>query len=145
MASAADLTPKVSEWLNEMFHSVEHTDSGGFFVPHFGSTALFIGIDDVFDGRHTRVRIDAPILLDVPVNGELLQYIGYRSNDFLFGSFVLIREDQQQLGILAFRQTLLGDALDKIELEAACHVVAITADNVDNDLQLRFGGRLFAG
>jgi hypothetical protein len=140
--AAVDIHPKVVEWLKEMFRGVD--DRGDFiFVPGFGSTALFIDIDDVFDGQHVRVQVDAPILMEVAINAELLQYIGYRSNDFAFGHLAIRRDDASNTGILVFRQTLLGDALDKIELEVAAHVVALTADRLDNDLQMRFGGQLF--
>lgn len=142
--AASDLKTKVLEWLDDMFKGVELLDTGGILVPHFGSTALFVDVDDVFDGKYTRVRVDAPVLMDVPVTDELLAYIGMRSNSFLFGGFALMMEtDSARTGILSFRQTLLGDALDRVELEVATNLVALTADDLDDNLQRRFGGRRF--
>lgn len=142
---AADIQPKVLQWLREMFNGVEEQDGGSIFVPGFGSTALFVYVQDVFENQHVRVLIDAPILIGVPVTKDLYEYIGYRSNDFVFGSFALVHSQGEKTGILVFRQTLLADALDKVELELASQVVAITADDLDNDLTVRFGGRTFSG
>ena len=142
--TANDLRPKVHQWLSEMFKGVEQRDSGVLFVPGFGSTALFVSVEDVFRDQHVLVRVDAPILLDVPVTNELLQYMGMKSNDFVFGSFTLLLDsDAARTGILAFRQTLLGDALDKVELEVATTIVALTADELDDNLQRRFGGQRY--
>jgi hypothetical protein len=140
---ANDVKPKVLEWLNSFYNGVEELESGALFVPGFGSTALFVWVEDVFDNEYVRVRIDAPVLIEVPVNSELLNYIGIKSNDFLFGGFALMQVEGERTAALVFRQTLLGDALDSVELELATKVVAITADQLDNDLQLRFGGRVF--
>lgn len=141
---ADDVRAKVHEWASQLFRGVELLDSGTIFVPGFGSTALFIEVDDVFEGRHLRVLVDAPVLVDVPLTDDLFQYIGAKSNDFVFGAFTVRMDyDGAQQGILCFRQTLLGDAIDKIELEVATKVVALTADDLDDNLKRRFGGRRF--
>lgn len=141
---ASDLKPKVFQWLDSMFNSVQWTDSGTILVPGFGSTALFVSVQDVFNNQYVQVRVDAPILLDVPITSELLQYIGVKSSDYVFGSLALLTDsDAAQTAVLCFRQSLLGDALDQVELQVATQVVALTADDLDDNLKRRFGGRRF--
>ena len=141
--SAATMQPQIVEWLNELYEGTEVRDDY-IFVPSFGSTALFVYVDEWFEGERVRVLIQAPILMDVPITSELIYYIGVRSGDFAFGHLALLNDDRDSsMGTLVFEYMLLGDTLDKVELEAATAVVAVTADSLDDGLQSRFGGGVF--
>ena len=45
-------------------------------------------------------------------------------------------------GTLVLRHTLLADYLDEPELSNAVRAIAFTADEIDNELKAKFGGRL---
>lgn len=139
MANVESVRQQVGEWLTSTFNGVTTPEGFDFLVPSIGSTAAFVDI--LTSGEHVIVSVSAPVLLDVAVNGELLHYIGSRAGDFIFGHLCLVGEGRQQT--LIFRHSILGDDLDQSELLVTLSVIASTADELDNDLQLRFGGRLF--
>ena len=138
-----ELQAQVAGWLNTLFSGVEELSDGSFHVPNFGTSAIDVHVEEVFGGRHTRVRVDAYVLMEVPITTKLMKYIGERSNDFVFGHLAVIRDEEAETGTLVFRQTLLGDAIDEVELKLACQVTALTADNLDEDLIRNMGGRLY--
>ncbi len=138
-----ELSLRLGTWLDGLFTDVERRDDGSFHIPHFGTAALDVYVEKVFGGRYTRVRVDATVLVDVDVNTKLLKYVGERSDDFVFGHLCVIRDDNGGSGRLVFRHTLLGDALDEVELALACQVTALTADDLDETLAEMFGGRLY--
>ncbi len=106
------------------------------------TTWLFVLVDEVFDQQYTRVQVFAPILRDLPITDELIRYVAMQSNtDFAFGALALAVEGERPL--LSFGYSLLGDTLDDDELEVAVDYVAVTADNLANQLRPRFGGAFF--
>ena len=141
---AGELKITVELWLSERFKGVEERDDGRIFVPRFGSTALFVSVKEAFQGKHVTVVLESPVLVDVPITRELLEYIGYKSGVYLFGHLAAVgHEGVGTPGHLIFRHTLLGDSLDKEELALTAGLVAATANRLDDDLQVRFGGRRF--
>ena len=139
---AHDVREKVEQWLREWHEVVVNVTDGSLLVPALGKTALHVSVDDVLDDQVVRVEIDGLILMNVPVTAELFESIGSLSNGWLFGGLVLKREDDANDGTLAFRQTLLGDALDKGEFELMTRIVISCAQQCEN-LKARFGGRHF--
>jgi len=141
---ADELKITVELWLSEKFKGVEVRDDGRIFVPRFGSTALFASVKEAFQGRHVIVVLESPVLVDVPVTRELLEYVGYKSALYLFGHLAVAgHTGVGTTGHLIFRHTLLGDSLDKMELVLTAGLVAATANRLDDDLQVRFGGKRF--
>lgn len=113
--------------------------SGENLFVKMGSTVARITVIDWGDGN-TLVKIDAPILFDVPVTDELYKYVAQNSNKRFFGALGLVEGDDG-LAILHMDQTILGDTLDEPELMFAVVLVAQTADKLDDELQSRFGGQ----
>lgn len=141
---ASQLKITVELWLSERFKGVEERDDGRLFVPRFGSTALFVSVKDALQGSHVIVVLESPVLVDVPVTRELLEYVGYKSGVYLFGHLALVGHNGVgSTGHLIFRHTLLGESLGKAELILTAGLVAATANRLDDDLQVRFGGRRF--
>lgn len=129
---------RVQRMLADLFGTIEIDREGDFTFRH-GSARVFISVSDGF-GEHTLVSVRAITNLRVPPSPELFRYIS-TDNHYIFGA---LRAHEGDEGVLiTFRQTLLGDTLDPEELQAAVIAVASTADDVDDEIQSRFGGDRF--
>lgn len=138
MADIEVTRQRVQRMLADLFGSIEVDRDGDFTFRH-GSTRVFISITDEFRG-HTLVNVRAITNLRVPPSPELFRYIA-TENNYIFGA---LRGHEGDEGVLVtFRQTLLGDTLDPEELRTAVIAVAGTADDVDDEVQSRFGGDRF--
>lgn len=143
---------KVQRFAKQLFNIVELNDDGSLSIP-YESTHVFIEVIDVTsddpefnnfkkenDLPFNIVSIWAMVLMDVSPNNELFKWIATDGQEFDFGSFkVLIRDDG--FANVIYRTTIGGDNLDAGELKQALLAVASTADNNDETLKSRFGGK----
>ena len=87
----------------------------------------------------TVIRVFAITNLGVPVTAELTKYLLEKNMEFVFGGFALDTES----GAVWFNHNLLGDFAVPEQLEATMAAVAHTADQYDDEIKGRFGGRLY--
>ena len=136
--AVADLRTKLERHLRELAAEVMTDPDGDFVIPQ-GSTLTFVRPLDWRDGK-TVVRVWAVTNTGLGHAGpELAKYLVTENAKLVFGGFALDREK----GLVGFGQTLLGDYLQRKELETAIGAVASTADEYDDKIKARFGGRLF--
>lgn len=112
----------------------------------FGSTRVYVsGSEDGGVDGATFVHLRALIARHVPITDQLYRWIATASNDFLFGHVTLAYEsDEERFGELNLRHTLLGDHLDLEEVRTAVAFLAATADQLDDVVVDRFGGKRYA-
>jgi len=93
----------------------------------------------------TLVRISAPVLRAVPPSPALYEYIVREAPKLWFGTLE-VNDDSQNAGMLfiSMGHTLLGDYLDEEELKSALFGVLGAADERDDQMQKRFGGKRWA-
>lgn len=129
---------RVQRMLTDLFGRIEVDKDGDFTFRH-GSARVFIRVSEGFTD-HTVVSVEAPTNLRVPASPELFHYLA-TENHYTFGAFRAFDGDN---GVLVlFRQSILGDTLDPDELKTTIGAVASTADDVDDEIQNRFGGDRF--
>jgi hypothetical protein len=95
------------------------------------------------DGEpRTLVRISSPLLRDVEPTPALYEYVVREAPRLWFGS-IAAWDDTESPGKLSLTlgHTLLGDFLDEEELRLAMFNVLGSADELDDTLQKRFGGK----
>jgi hypothetical protein len=126
---------KVRDMLLERGLSVQLIE-GGFQVPN-ESTAVNIRI--LPQESRTLIQLFVPLLRELPASPELFEYIATEGQDYFFGTMHYVRE----ASLLVFEHTLLGDYLDADELHETLDALAITGNDLDEDLQKRFGGKRF--
>jgi hypothetical protein len=113
------------------------------------STQVHIRIIDwgkTKDGEpRTLVRVSSPLLRGVKPTPALYEYLAREVPRVWFGS-IAVWDDEESKGMLALTlgHTLLGDYLDEEELKAAMYNVLWSADDLDDELQKRFGGKRWA-
>src|SRR2546423_3749677 len=93
-----------------------------------------------FGDDATVVNVYAITNVDLTPSPELYEFVATHSDDWVFGHIALWEAEGP--AALAFRHTLLADYLDEPELRSAVAAVAVTADEVDDKIKAKFGGRL---
>lgn len=133
----AALTSKLERYLEEIFGGFQR-DPDGDFVVRSGSAALWIRPFEIEGGR-TAVRVWSITNVDVTVDDELTRFIAVENGRLLFGSLQLAEDRPSVL----LGHTLLGEFLNRKELEVAVAAVGSTADHYDDLIKARFGGSTF--
>ena len=134
--AVAALRRKVERYLEELFGAYE-VDADDDFVVASGSAAVWVRPIELVADR-TGVRIWSVTNLDLRVDDELTRFIATENANLLFG--VLYLEEGRPA--VAVGHTLLGEFLNRRELEVSVTEIAEAADRYDDQIKARFGGRL---
>ena len=114
-------------------------DPKGGYVFGYESARIFV-VPAWLPDERTVVRVFAITNLEVPVTGQLTTYLLAKNLDFVIGAFAV----DEEAGAVWFNHNLLGEYLVSDELEATLAAVAQTANELDDEIKQRFGGRLYA-
>jgi hypothetical protein len=120
--------------------SVSFTDS---------STRVNIGVQEWGKNKDgdpsSLVQLSCPILWEVDPAPALYEWISKQGGRYFFGH-VVAYDDNNAPGklFLMMAHTLLGDYLDEEELSAALYAMLGTADQLDDELKGKFGGKRLA-
>ena len=128
--------------LLERFSGAELDGDGDWWVP-FGSARLYVHVEH-FGGRHTVVRLTTSVLAGVQLSADLYKWVATEGQRQFFGT-VMVHTFADGTHSLLCGHSLLGDLLDADELVNAVEEVGAMADQLDDELQPRFGGRKFNG
>ena len=91
------------------------------------------------------VQLTCPILWEVDPTAALYEWISREGGKYFFGH-VVAYDDNSSAGklFLAMSHTLLGDYLDEAELSATLYAMLGTANQLDDELKGKFGGKRLA-
>jgi len=129
---------KVQRYLIDLLDTVQIDRDGDFSLRH-GSARVFVRVSPLGDDG-TFVAVWAITNSDVPASPELFRYLA-TENHYRFGHMSCFEKDGKAQ--VHFSHNLLGDFLDPDELKMAVFIVARTADELDDELKSKFGGRRF--
>lgn len=144
---------KVQRYAKQFFNVVQITDSGGLSIP-FESTHIFVETADLSLGDEedfkkfreendiskTIVNVFAVVLVEVKPSADLFRWIAVEGQDFDFGGFRALPDDSGTFEV-QYQYRLAGDTLDPGELKNALAITAFTANNWDDELKKKFGGK----
>jgi hypothetical protein len=130
---------KVRHYLAGSFDGVDFDDEGVASFP-YGSAHVFVSVE-VFDEDSSVVVIDSPVIQRVKDDPELYRFIATRAESTSFGHLCVTGSGDDLT--VHFGHTLLGDYLDDMELRMAAVAVAVTSDQLDDELKERFGGERY--
>ena len=145
---------KVQRFSKQFFNVVQLDDDGDLSIP-YESTHLYISCSELDQSSPelnefrreneistTLVNIWALVLREVKGTPELFKWIATEGQTFYYGRFAA-RELPDAPGkyVLIFEYNLAGDNLDPGELKGALASIGFTADNEDDALKARFGGK----
>jgi hypothetical protein len=141
--SAVDQTrAKVQRIYAKKLGSVEVGRSDEFIVRH-GSAVLFVNVSKGFGNDGTVVQLLVPLVTDVPVTDELFRFVATEGQGYMIGTLRANVNDDQKTAWMSLGYCLIGDDLDESELIHATGALVTTADDLDNELRERFGGKLY--
>jgi len=145
MATVEATTQKVQRMLVEGFGNVLLTKDG--FAVERGSTRVNVEIKDW--GKDTKgdpssiVRLWAPLVRELKPTPEFFQWAAVDGSRFLFGSVTVLLNETTPDAFVVFDHSLLADYIDMDELCGAVAVIASTADDLDDVVHDKFGGKRY--
>ena len=146
MATVDATTQKVQRILVDGFNDVRLRKSGGFIL-EVGSTAGFVEIHEwTPDGEgnpRSLVYIWAPLGRDIQPTPQLFHRAAVDGQQYRIGSVSVLEDAEKGTCFLQFDHTILGDYLDPAELITAVGAVMYTADDLDEIVHDRFGGKRY--
>lgn len=120
---------------------------GDRFQVTFQDTSTFLNVRVAEAGQNedgeprTVVLVTSPLLREVEPTPELFEWVARTGGSRWFGH-VEVHDDRDTGKVnLLFSHTLLGDYLDRAELETAMWGILSVADGWDEELQQKFGGK----
>ena len=140
--SAGDLDATrddVQSVLIEMFGKIEITQEKEFTFP-FGSTRIFIDVFEIEEETNV-VNVYAIANVDVPPSEDLFRFVALNADASLLGHLGAI-EREGVIDIL-FSHRLLAETLGSSELKRTVATVATAANEMDDVITERFGGRRY--
>lgn len=140
MATVEDVQRRIQKMLQQWLGKVE-IDGDGDFVFAMDSTNAFGSVLDWGDGDVV-FSVWALVLVDVPITNELCRYVA--TEGFVLGNLAVVEGENGGNGRLLFRYRIVANDIDDSELQAAVRAVATVADDLDDKLQKRFGGKRLA-
>jgi hypothetical protein len=130
------LRDRVQDLLVRFVGQIQVDDRGGLSFPH-GSTRIFARVSPFNDTFV--VTVYALTNVDVPRTRELLEHIALNADRWVFGHLGL-EETPTGMTVL-FRRTVPASPLDEEQVRHAVGAVASAADQIDEDIASRFGGK----
>lgn len=118
-------------------------DEDGDVIIHHDSTAVIVSVDEYSkrEGMQTVVKIQAMILRDVKRTPALYEWVATKGARRLIGHAVCFDSNNASYTDLNFVHNLMGDNLDENELLSGVLLVIATANELDDELQAKFGGK----
>ncbi|THB65636.1 MAG: hypothetical protein D6E12_12150 [Desulfovibrio sp.] len=115
---------------------------GDVYKYYKGSTVVFLR-PLMWLEEHTLVQFTAVILTDVARDGNeaMFEYFSMLNNEMHLGRLSWQEHGSSGKGDILLTHSLLGDFLDPEELQTSVLVMAYTADDLDEELQAKFGGK----
>jgi hypothetical protein len=138
--SAAQVKDKVQRILTESFGSASIDKDGDFFT-RFESALVYIRVIEL-KSEISVVKTWAIMISQAQPTPELYKWAATEGQSYFFGHSRVV-EGEDGLVDIVFEHTLLGDFLDPEELNWAVVALGQSANDLDDQLQARFGGKRF--
>lgn len=131
-----DTYEKILPWMREIFGEFAkvHPDQPLVRV-NYGSTIAWVSVDPWGDDDAT-VSARSYVVTGAEMTLELMEFLLKSNDNVRFGAFGLDTEND-----IFFDHTVVGSTCDKEDLKATIMAVIMTADEFDDKIVSRWGGR----
>ncbi|NJL86772.1 MAG: YbjN domain-containing protein [Leptolyngbyaceae cyanobacterium SM1_1_3] len=127
---------RVDPWMHELFNeSVVTFEDEPLFIINLGSAVASTRVI-VWHEDEALVTTRAYVVTDIEVTPDLSYYLLRENNSIYFGRFALDSEND-----IVFEHSLLGSTCDRDELKHSVTTVIELADNFDDEIVARWGGK----
>jgi hypothetical protein len=152
MSNLLVVRDKVTRFAKEVFNVVMIDDDCDLVIP-YESTKIFIrtlereispDMEEFWSENQlsrTAVYVWAPTIFDVKPSNELYKWVATEGTDFFYGHCKVSPFGDNGNVQVIFEITIAGDTIDPGELKQALLAVATTADDLDDVLKAKFGGK----
>jgi len=134
-----EVKDKVQRYLTDILNSVQVDKDGDYTFRH-GSSRIYVKVGQLNDD-YSYVKVFSPTNFKISASEEFYKYIALEANNYIFTRLSVQNQNDGNVVILSY--TMLGEFLDPDELRLAIGMVANTADDIDNEIQDKFGGELY--
>jgi hypothetical protein len=141
MASVGDVKEKVQRIITGRFGSVR-LDDRGRMVMTYKSSVVFVEVAS-FGKESIRISFVSPLVTNLKITNELCRWLVTEGQSKWFGNCRLNDADGEDNGWVYFEHSILGDDVDESEVLNALAMMHLGSDQLDNEIQSRFGGELF--
>lgn len=128
---------RVQRILSDFLGSVRVLPDGGIIIQN-ESAGIVVQVQEFME--HTVVKVFSPMLREVPLTDDLCRWVAIQGQDRWFSHARLFPSEDGRTCEVILEQDLLGDTIDPDELKVAVTSVAVGANDLDDELQQRFGG-----
>ena len=143
MTNLLEAKAKVQQYLIDQVGTIELMADGRMAFDS-GSTRLFVRVNQREEAGYTYAIVTAPITIEVPTSPELFKWVALNTDQYLFGHIgCSVESDDAATATIVFTHTLLVDYLDAEELRRAVSAVVSTADDLDDEVVAKFGGKRY--
>jgi hypothetical protein len=110
----------------------------------YGSVACSVNVEEFMkdsEGQNTIIKVAAPILWDVKRTPAVYEWVATTGQSFMIGNVACRTAKEPGNTNLFFLHNLFGDNIDEPELTLTVAKLVGTADKLDEELMLKFGGK----
>jgi hypothetical protein len=117
-------------------------DKDGDFVVTNQSAVVFVGVK-LWGDEDVIVSLRCPLVMDVELTDALCRWVAIEGQEFVLGSCSINPDSEGKTGWIYFRNNIVGNDLDESELLESLAAVAVTGNQLDDELHQKFGGKMF--
>lgn len=136
--SMAELRDRVASMVANLVGNVQLGPGGELSFP-YETTRVYVDVRPWGEGSGV-VLVFAITNVGLTPSPELYEFVALHTDDWVFGHLGLSVSEGS--AAVVFSHTLLADRLDPEELHATVAAVAVSANEIDDKIKERFGGRL---
>ena len=144
-ATREALQASLEEWCLKLVDPISKYRSGALRLLS-GSTAVYVEILE-FGREHFGVLVTGVVLHRIPRSDELALELLTTENyaNYVAGAWAVVEnQDDSSTFRLDYRVCLFANQLDEVEFEEAVRLVAHVSDRHDEELQAKYGGKLWS-
>lgn len=136
---AAPIRERLAAYLEPI--GADISDEDGRFSFETASSRVFVDVEPHPNGEATIVSVMVPVLVDVPINAALYEFVARHTDSWRFGHLAMFDHEAGGECMLFLCHNLLGDYLDREELLYAVIGLGEAADRAASEWVGIVGGR----
>ena len=127
---------RIAPWMDELFgEATVAFEDEPLFIITIGSAVASTRVVP-WGENEALITTRSYVVTDVDATSELTYYLLRANDNILFGRFALDSEDD-----IVFEHSLVGSTCDRIELKHSVTTVVRLADDYDDEIVARWGGK----
>ena len=127
---------RIAPWMHELFSDgVVVFEDEPLFIVNLGSAVASTRVLDWSNGE-ALITTRSYVVTDIAITPELSYYLLRENNGNYFGRFAFDAEND-----IVFEHSLVGSTCDRIELRHSVTTVIRIADDYDDEIVARWGGK----